>query len=101
MNKKHLIILLMAFCLSLSSCVSTRDTVRVNKVELGMSKEEIQNFLGTPLFKNANEAGEEWGYRKFLGEISRQDVVIFTVTFNTNGKVIAYNSVKDYPYYRH
>ncbi len=52
MNKKHLIILLMAFCLS-------------------------------------------------LGEISRQDVVIFTVTFNTNGKVIAYNSVKDYPYYRH
>lgn len=101
MNKKHLIILLMAFCLSLSSCVSTRDTVRVNKVEPGMSKEEIQNLLGTPLFKNANEAGEEWGYRKFLGEISRQDVVIFTATFNTNGKVIANNSVKDYPYYRH
>ena len=51
----------MAFCLSLSSCVSTRETVRVNKVEPGMSKEEIQNLLGTPLFKNANEAGEEWG----------------------------------------
>lgn len=32
MNKKHLIILLMAFCLSLSSCVSTRDTVRVNNI---------------------------------------------------------------------
>lgn len=34
MNQKHFIILLMAFCPSLSICVSTRDTVRVNKVEL-------------------------------------------------------------------
>jgi len=28
-------------------------------------------------------------------------IILLTVTFNTNGKVIAYNSVKDYPYYRH
>lgn len=59
MNKKHLIILLMAFCLSLSSCVSTRDTVRVNKVELGMSKEEIQNLLATRSKYKGTGAGKE------------------------------------------
>ena len=47
-----------------TSCISTRDTVRLNKVELGMDKNDIQHLLGTPLFKNANEQGEKWGYRR-------------------------------------
>ena len=37
-----------------TSCISTRDTVRLNKVELGMNKSDIQHLLGTPLFNNAN-----------------------------------------------
>lgn len=93
------IIITLVMVLSLSSCISTRDTVKINKVEMGMTKSDIQNLLGTPLFKNANETGEEWGYRKMVGEIAGPESMIFVVTFNNDGKVIAYNSVKDYPYY--
>ena len=93
------ILLSIALSVSLNSCISTRDTLKINKVEMGMTKGDIQNLLGTPVFKNANEAGEEWGYRKMVGEIAGPESMIFVVTFNNDGKVIAYNSVKDHPYY--
>ncbi len=93
------ILLSIALSMSLNSCVATRDTVKINKVEMGMTKSDIQNLLGTPLFKNANETGEEWGYRKLVGEIAGPESMIFVVTFNNDGKVVAYNSVKDHPYY--
>ena len=95
------IIISIALSVSLSSCISTRDTVKINKVEMGMTKSDIQNLLGTPLFKNANEAGEEWGYRKMVGEIAGPESMIFVVTFDNDGKVVAYNSVKDHPRYHH
>ena len=95
------ILLAIALSVSLSSCIATRDTVKINKVEMGMTKSDIQNLLGTPLFKNANEAGEEWGYRKMVGEIAGPESMIFVVTFDNDGKVVAYNSVKDHPYYHH
>ncbi len=93
------IIISIALSVSLSSCISTRDTVKINKVEMGMTKNDIQNLLGTPLFKNANETGEEWGYRKLVGEIAGAESMIFVVTFDNDGKVVAYNSVKEHPYY--
>ena len=77
-----------------TSCISTRDTVRLNKVELGMNKCDIQHLLGTPLFKNANEQGEKWGYRKYVGEITDSEEMYFIVKFDTNDRVIAYQSVK-------
>ena len=95
------ILLAIALSVSLSSCIATRDTVKINKVEMGMTKSDIQNLLGTPLFKNANESGEEWGYRKMVGEIAGPESMIFVVTFNNDGKVVAYNSVKEHPYYHH
>lgn len=93
------IILSIALSLSLGSCISTRDTVKINKVEMGMTKSDIQKLLGTPLFKNANETGEEWGYRKLVGEIAGPEQMIFIVTFDNDGKVVAYNSAKEHPYY--
>ncbi len=93
------IIISIALSVSLSSCISTRDTVKINKVEMGMTKNDIHNLLGTPLFKNANETGEEWGYRKLVGEIAGPESMIFVVTFDNDGKVVAYNSVKEHPYY--
>ena len=95
------ILLSIALSVSLSSCIATRDTVKINKVEMGMTKSDIQNLLGTPLFKNANESGEEWGYRKMVGEIAGPESMIFVVTFDNDGKVVAYNSVKEHPYYHH
>lgn len=95
------ILLSVALSVSLNSCISTRDTVKINKVEMGMTKGDIQNLLGTPIFKNGNETGEEWGYRKLVGEIAGPEQMIFIVTFDNDGKVIAYNSVKEHTYYHH
>ena len=93
------ILLSIALSVSLNSCISTRDTLKINKVEMGMTKSDIQKLPGTPLFKNANESGEEWGYRKLVGEIAGPEQMIFVVTFDNDGKVVAYNSVKEHPYY--
>ncbi len=106
MKKKHLFSLLVTLMLmmtgmSVSSCIATRDTTKINKVELGMTKSDIQHLLGTPLFKNADEYGEEWGYRKVVGEIIGSEEMLFIVTFDTEGKVIAYNSVKEHPHFSH
>jgi outer membrane protein assembly factor BamE (lipoprotein component of BamABCDE complex) len=100
MKKTLLMLMLCITSFGLCSCVSTRDAVKVNKVELGMSKDDIRHLLGTPLFRNANEHGEEWGYRKLVGEVAGPEPILFIVTFDVNGKVIAYDSVKDHPHYQ-
>ena len=87
--------------LAFDSCIATRDTTKINKVEMGMSKSDIQHLLGTPLFKNADETGEQWGYRKVVGEIIDSEEMLFVVTFDNDGKVVAYNSVKEFPPHRH
>ena len=77
-----------------TGCMSTRDTVRLNQVELGMDKSDIEHLLGTPLFKNANQQGEKWGYRKYVGEITDSEEMYFIVRFDSKDRVIAYQSVK-------
>ena len=96
MNKIKMITvtLLITMGMLTTSCISTRDTVRLNQVELGMDKSDIQHLLGTPLFKNANQQGEKWGYRKYVGEITDSEEMYFIVRFDTNERVIAYQSVK-------
>ena len=87
--------------LAFDSCIATRDTTKINKVEMSMSKSDIQHLLGTPLFKNADETGEQWGYRKVVGEVIDAEEMLFVVTFDNDGKVVAYNSVKEFPPHRH
>ena len=95
------VMLVLVMSLSFDSCIATRDTTKINKVELGMTKSGIQHLLGNPLFKNADENGEQWGYRKVVGEIIDAEEMLFVVTFDSEGKVIAYNSVKEHPHYSH
>ena len=93
--------LVLVLALGFNSCIATRDTTKINKVEMGMSKSDIKHLLGTPLFKNADETGEQWGYRKVVGEILDSEEMLFVVTFDNDGKVVAYNSVKEFPSHRH
>ena len=93
--------LVLVLNLGLDSCIATRDSTKINKVEMGMDKSDIQHLLGTPLFKNADETGEQWGYRKVVGEILDSKEMLFLVTFDNDGKVVAYNSVKEFPSHRH
>ncbi len=93
--------LVLVLNLAFDSCIATRDTTKINKVEMGMSKSDIQHLLGNPLFKNADETGEQWGYRKVVGEIIDAEEMLFVVTFDNDGKVVAYNSVKEFPPHRH
>ena len=100
MNTIQIESLFLALGLGFSSCISTRDTARLNKVEIGMTKEEVSNLLGKPRFRNANESCEEWGYRKYVGEVADPEEMIFTVVFDSEGKVTAYNSAKAHPRHR-
>lgn len=104
MKMKEIVIavmLVLVINLGLDSCIATRDTTKINKVELGMNKSDIRHLLGKPLFKNADETGEQWGYRKVVGEVIDAEEMLFVVTFDNEGKVIAYNSVKEFPPHRH
>ena len=100
--------LVLVLALGFNSCIATRDTTKINKVEMGMSKSDImgmsksdiQHLLGIPLFKNADETGEQWGYRKVVGEIIYAEEMLFVVTFDNDGKVVSYNSVKEFPPHR-
>ena len=95
------VMLTLVMSLSLDSCIATRDSTKINKVEMGMTKSDIQHLLGKPLFKNADETGEQWGYRKVVGEIIDSEEMLFVVTFDNDGKVVSYNSVKEFPPHRH
>ena len=95
------IALVLVMSVALDSCIATRDTTKINKMEMGMSKSDIQHLLGTPLFKNADELGEQWGYRKVVGEVIDAEEMLFVVTFDNEGKVVAYNSVKEFPPHRY
>ena len=104
MKVKEIIIavaLVLVMNMAFDSCIATRDTPQINKVELGMSKSDIQHLLGTPLFKNADETGEQWGYRKVVGEIIDSEEMLFVVTFDNDGNVVAFNTVKEFPPHRH
>ena len=95
------VMLTLLMSLAFDGCLATRDTTKINKVELGMDKSDIQHLLGKPLYKNADETGEQWGYRKVVGEVIDAEEMLFVVTFDNEGKVVAYNSVKEFPPHRH
>jgi outer membrane protein assembly factor BamE (lipoprotein component of BamABCDE complex) len=104
MKMKEIVIavmLVLVINLGLDSCIATRDTTKINKVEMGMNKSDIRHLLGKPLFKNADEAGEQWGYRKVVGEVIDADEMLFVVTFDNGGNVVAYHSAKEFPPHRH
>ena len=44
MNNIQIETLFLALGLGFSSCMSTRDTVKINKVEIGMTKDEVKNL---------------------------------------------------------
>lgn len=87
--------------LMMTSCIATRSTTQINKVEVGMTKNDISKLLGTPMFKNGDIMIEQWGYRKMIGEIAGPEEVLFLVTFDNQGKVVGYETIKDNPHYHH
>lgn len=92
MKKKIVLLAIVAGILS-TSCIATRSTTHISKVEIGMSKADIKKLLGTPEFKNGDTEGEQWGYHKMIGEIAGPVPVLFLVTFDKEGKVIAYDTM--------
>lgn len=94
--KKIFVLLAIMGCLLTTSCIATRSTAQINKVEVGMDKAEISSLLGTPIMKNADREMEQWGYEKMIGEIAGPEPAYFLVTFNKEGKVIAYETVKQH-----
>lgn len=104
MKKTIYLLLLLSLIMSMTmmtSCITTRSSSQINKVEVGMTKKEITALLGTPIFKNGDTGGEQWGYQKMIGEITGPEQVLFLVSFDTAGKVVAYETIKEHPHHLH
>ena len=103
--KRVLLVAFVALFMSqaLISCVSTRSTSKINKIEIGMAKDDIRKLLGNPVYRNAWEEGEQWGYHKQVGEIAGPEQVLLVVSFGGNGKVAQFETVKEFPrmHYHH
>ncbi|WP_407403131.1 outer membrane protein assembly factor BamE [Sodaliphilus sp.] len=96
--KKIIIALAVMMSITATSCIATRSTTQVAKVEVGMDKNDVRKLLGQPETKNGDLISEQWVYRKMLGEIAEPVETYFLVNFNADGKVIAYQSI---PAHRH
>ena len=97
--KRTLFVAFVALFMSqaLISCVSTRSTSKISRIELGMSKEDIRKLLGNPVYRHAWQDGEQWGYHKQVGEIAGPEQVLPVVSFDGNGKVAQFETVKEFP----
>lgn len=99
--KKQLFISFIIAASMMTSCITTRSTAKINKVEIGMTKNEISQLLGKPVYKNGDIMGEQWGYRKMIGEVAGPEEVIFLVTFDNQGNVVSYETLKEHPHIHH
>ena len=97
--KRVLLVAFVALFMSqaLISCVSTRSTSKINKIEIGMSKEDIRKLLGNPVYRHAWQDGEQWGYHKQVGEIAGPEQVLLVVSFDGNGRVAQLETMRDSP----
>ena len=60
MKKTFFIAILVSFMsMSLVVCITTSSTSKINKIEIGMAKEDIRKLLGNPVYRNAWEEGEQ------------------------------------------
>lgn len=96
MNKTFYTLLLI-MSLTLTSCITTRSTVKINKIELGMTKEDITSLLGKPKYRNAWAQGEQWGYNKTVGTIDESEKVLLVICFDANGRVAEFETQKEFP----
>ena len=97
--KRVLLVAFVALFMSqaLISCVSTRSTSKINKIEIGMSKEDIRKLLGNPVYLHAWQDGLQWGYHKQVGEIAGPEQVLLVGSFDGNGKVAQFETMRDFP----
>ena len=97
--KRVLLVAFVALFMSqaLISCVSTRSTSKISKIELGMTKEDIRKLLGNPVYRHAWQDGEQWGYHKQVGEIAGPEQVLLVVSFDGNGRVAQLETMRDSP----
>lgn len=95
---------LLALSLSASlatSCITTLSSSRINKVEVGMTKNEIAHLLGRPMSKNGYTLGEQWIYEKMIGEVAGPEEILFLVNFDDQGRVVGYQTLKNHPHHPH
>lgn len=87
--------------LMVTSCLTTLSSTRINKVEVGMTKNDITHLLGKPMSKNGDIMGEQWIYQKIIGEVADPEEVLFLVNFDSQGRVVGYQTLKNHPHHPH
>lgn len=92
LNARTLVLsLVLAFAVSAQAKVT-------KTIERGMSKEQVTSIIGRPMTTSFDEGSETWQYTKSRGGLLNTYWVDIAVSFDANGKVVAYNEkVVDQP----
>lgn len=76
--------------LALFVFVMTASAKKDEKVERGMTKQQVSEIYGKPLTTSFDDAGECWEYVKTRGSLLSSYDVRITVFFDDEGKVVQY-----------
>ena len=77
-----------ALCALCANPVSAKSTKAIAR---GMTKEQVTAIYGRPLTSSFNDMGETWKYEKARGGLFDSRVVLVTVCFDSDGRVVSYD----------
>ncbi len=86
MNK---IVIFLILSLFLSGCVVSRNVENLNKLEIGMTKDQVLSIMGKPQLREADAEMEWWSYQTRLPMYELKDSDLTPVAFE-DGKVIGW-----------
>lgn len=86
-------------CIAIALCVLCANPVSAKPtkaIERGMTKEQVTAIYGRPLTSSFNDTSETWKYEKARGGLFDSRVVLITVCFDLDGRVMSYDEkIKD------
>ncbi|MBW8039450.1 MAG: outer membrane protein assembly factor BamE [Planctomycetes bacterium] len=81
------IFVIQMLCLTMSGCYAiNRDNL--NKIEIGMSREQVREIMGKPRIREADKDQERWLYHTERSMV--YTIALTPVVFNKDGKVIGW-----------
>lgn len=101
-TQRYHLVLLFAMVLLLAGCATSRSVKQISRVEIGMSQKKVKRLLGAPEYRSATTENQQWGFkREQSDEVIGIDEVVFLVTFDNNGKVVAFRTMSDADHHSH
>lgn len=77
-------------CLLISGCLTAANRKNLNRLEIGMSKEQVVGIMGTPYMREADTNREWWLYETTYYNGPVKEEFLTPVVFDKDGKLIGW-----------